>query len=106
VSPDPHDPKPAVGRPFGGGVIVHSDGRKWGIVELPDGTREVRDVSAAVAEALAQQEAAPPARRRLLGLATHADLADEAGIEVFVQLILERTMDADLQDLHEHQPPA
>ncbi len=98
MSGDPHDPKPGVGRPYGGGIIVNTTGPKWGIVEMPDGRRVVRDVSVAIAGAVAEQAAGPPTKRRLLGIATHADLADEAGIEAFVQMILERTMDVDIAE--------
>lgn len=102
MSDHPQDSKSAIGRPFGGGTIVSTTGRKWGVVEMPDGRRVVRDVSAVIAEATADQESAPPSRRRLLGIATYAELADEAGIEAFVQMILERTMEV---DLHENDSP-
>lgn len=60
---DPRDSSSVIGRPSGSGIIVSTTGRKWGLVQLPDGAR--------------------------------VELATEAGVEAFVQLILERTMEAD-----------
>ena len=95
-------PNPAIGRPFRGGIIVSTTGRKWGLVQMPDGRRLVHDVSEVITTAAEQPAAPTTSGRRLDGLSTYADLADEAGIEASTQLLLERLMEAHNQAHRRH----
>ena len=95
------EPKRGVGRASRGGIIVATRGRKWGVVQMPDGRRVVHDVSEIIA-ASADGPAAPAVGRRLLGLASYDDLADDDRIEAFTQALLQGLSEAhrDVQERH------